>query len=72
MRLENLEKEELIDYLMEKDREERAYFESSKPELAIMYSTLYGSEPKRTATKEDIIGGIKARIKSIRESNETL
>ena len=71
MRLENLEKEELIDYLIEEDKEERAYFVSSKPELAIMYSTLYGGDPKRTATKDDIIGGIKARIKCIRENDES-
>lgn len=70
MRLENLEKEELIDYLLEEDKEERAYFVSSRPELAIMYSTLYGGDPKKTATKDDIITGIKARIKYIRENDE--
>ena len=70
MRLENLEKEELIDYLVDKDKEERAYFVSSKPELAIMYATLYGGSPKNTATKDEIICGIKARIKDIREDDE--
>lgn len=72
MRLENLEKEELIEYLIDEDKEERAYFVSSKPELAIMYSTLYGGEPKRTASKEEIIRGIKDRIRSIRENDEVI
>ena len=70
MRIENLEKEELIDYLLDEDKEERTYFVSSRPELAIMYSTLYGGEPKKTATKEDIINGIKSRIRYVRENDE--
>lgn len=37
-----------------------------------MYSTLYGGDPKRTASKDEIICGIKDRIKSIRENEEVI